>query len=99
MASVRGVFETKPFGVLAMTQAVLPHFRARRNGVVVSLTSSATLAPMPMVAVYTASKAAIEGFTASLAFELNAFNVGMKLVEPGYAPSTRFTSNTGSRKG
>jgi NAD(P)-dependent dehydrogenase (short-subunit alcohol dehydrogenase family) len=40
---------------------------------------------------------AIEGFTASLAFELEAFNVKVKLVEPGYGPSTRFTSNTGTR--
>src|SRR5580765_9010520 len=36
----------------------------------------------------------IEGSTASLAFELDAFNVGVKLVERGYGPSTRFTSNT-----
>ena len=63
----------------------------------VNVTSSATLAPMPMVAVYTASKMAIEGFTASLAFELEAFNVSVKLVEPGYGPTTRFTSNTGPR--
>ncbi|MFC5578233.1 SDR family NAD(P)-dependent oxidoreductase [Lysobacter niabensis] len=52
---------------------------------------------MPLVAVYTASKTAIEGFTASLVFELETFNVGVKLVEPGYGPTTRFTSNTGSR--
>jgi NAD(P)-dependent dehydrogenase (short-subunit alcohol dehydrogenase family) len=52
---------------------------------------------MPLVAVYTASKMAIEGFTASLAFELEAFNVSVKLVEPGYGPTTRFTSNSGSR--
>ena len=61
------------------------------------MTSSATLAPMPLVAVYTASKTAIEGFTASLAFELEAFNVDVKLVEPGYGPSTRFTHNGGAR--
>jgi NAD(P)-dependent dehydrogenase (short-subunit alcohol dehydrogenase family) len=65
--------------------------------VVVNVTSSATLMPMPLVAVYTASKTAIEGFTASLAFELEAFNVRVKLVEPGYGPNTRFTSNTGPR--
>jgi NAD(P)-dependent dehydrogenase (short-subunit alcohol dehydrogenase family) len=63
----------------------------------VNVTSSATLAPMPMVAVYTASKMAIEGFTASLAFELEAFDVRVKLVEPGYGPTTRFASNTGPR--
>jgi short-subunit dehydrogenase len=97
MATMREVFETNTFGVMAMTQAVLPQFRARRSGVVVNVTSSATLAPMPLVAVYTASKMAIEGFTASLAHELGAFDVRAKLVEPGYAPTTRFTSNTGSR--
>jgi len=83
--------------VMAMTQAVLPQFRARRSGVVVNVTSSATLAPMPLVAAYTASKTAIEGFTASLAFELQAFDVDVKLVEPGYGPSTRFTSNGSQR--
>lgn len=97
MTTVREVFETNTFGVMAMTQAVLPRFRARRSGVIVNVTSSATLAPMPLVAVYTASKTAIEGFTASLAFELEAFDVRVKLVEPGYAPTTRFAENGGPR--
>ncbi len=87
MTTVREVFETNTFGVMAMTQAVLPQFRARRSGVIVNVTSSATLAPMPLVAVYTASKMAIEGFTGSLALELEAFNVRVKLVEPGYGPT------------
>jgi NAD(P)-dependent dehydrogenase (short-subunit alcohol dehydrogenase family) len=52
---------------------------------------------MPLAAAYTASKAAIEGCTGSLAFEPESFNVRVKLVEPGYAPSTRFTSNGASR--
>ncbi|MGY2237258.1 SDR family oxidoreductase [Pseudomonas gingeri] len=97
MATTREVFETNTFGVMAMTQAVLPHMRGRRCGVIVNVTSSATLAPMPLVAVYTASKMAIEGFTASLAHELEAFDVAVKLVEPGYAPTTRFTSNGRAR--
>ncbi|MBX3206771.1 MAG: SDR family oxidoreductase [Labilithrix sp.] len=97
MSIVREVFETNTFGVMAMTQAVVPQFRARRSGLVINVTSSATLAPMPMVALYTASKMAIEGFTASLAFELGIFGVRAKLVEPGYGPTTRFTSNSGSR--
>ncbi len=97
LLTTREVFETNTFGVMAMTQAVLPQFRTRKSGVVINVTSSATLAPMPLVAVYTASKTAIEGFTASLAFELEAFNVTVKLVEPGYAPSTRFTENGGAR--
>lgn len=97
MATVRELFETNTFGVMAMTQAVLPQLRARRSGVVVNVTSSVPLAPMPLAAAYTASKMAIEGFTGSLAHELEAFNVRVKLVEPGYGPTTRFTSNGGSR--
>ncbi len=97
MATVRDIFETNTFGTMAMTQAVLPQFRARRAGTVINVTSSATLAPMPLVAAYTASKTAVEGFTESLAFELEAFNVRVKLVEPGYAPSTRFTANGAQR--
>lgn len=97
MSKARQVFETNTFGVIAMTQAVVPQFRARRSGVIVNVTSSATLAPMPLASVYTASKMAIEGFTGSLEHELRAFNVRVKLVEPGYGPTTRFTQNTDLR--
>jgi NAD(P)-dependent dehydrogenase (short-subunit alcohol dehydrogenase family) len=97
MTTVRELFETNTFGVMAVTQAVLPQLRARRAGVIVNVTSSATLAPMPLVAAYTASKTAVEGFTASLAFELEAFGVRVKLVEPGYGPSTGFIGNSQAR--
>ena len=97
MATVRELFETNTFGVMAMSQAVLPQMRVRMSGVLVNVTSSTTLAPMPLAAAYTASKMAIEGFTGSLAHELAAFNIQVKLVEPGYAPTTRFTANGGSR--
>src|SRR5262249_49274568 len=97
MSTVREVFETNTFGVMATTQAVLPQFRARRSGVIVNVTSSVTLASMPLAAAYTASKMAIEGFTGSLAHELAAVNIRGKLVEPGYAPPTRFTANGDAR--
>lgn len=94
MEHIRKVFETNTFGVMAMTQAVIPQFRARRSGAIVNVTSSVTLAAMPLAATYTASKMAIEGFTGSLAHELLSFGVRAKLVEPGYAPTTRFAYNT-----
>ena len=97
METIRELFETNTFGVIAMTQAVLPQFRERRAGVIVNVTSSVTLARMPLVAPYTATKMAIAGFTASLALELEDFNVKAKIVEPGYGPTTRFTSNGGQR--
>lgn len=93
MAQVRRVFEANTFGTMAMTQAVIPQMRARRSGTIVNVTSSVTLAPMPLAAAYTASKQAIEGFSGSLALELGAFGLRVRLVEPGYAPTTRFAHN------
>ncbi|MBN9023737.1 MAG: SDR family NAD(P)-dependent oxidoreductase, partial [Rhizobiales bacterium] len=69
LSNISKVFETNTFGVMAMTQAVIPQFRERRSGTIVNVTSSVTLAPMPLAAAYTASKMAIEGFTGSLAHE------------------------------
>ena len=94
MSHIRKVFDTNTFGVMSMTQAVVPLFRQQKSGVVVNVTSSVTLTPMPLAAAYTASKMAIEGFTGSLAHELAAFNIRVKLVEPGYAPTTRFGANS-----
>jgi short-subunit dehydrogenase len=79
---------------MAMCQAVIPQMRKRRSGAIVNVTSSVTLAAMPLAAAYTGSKQAIEGFTGSLAHELGHFNVRAKLVEPGYGPTTRFAQNT-----
>lgn len=93
MALVRQLFETNTIGAMAMCQAVIPQMRARRAGTIVNVTSSATLGAFPLAAAYTASKQAIEGFTGSLALELAHFGVRAKLVEPGYAPTTRFGAN------
>ena len=97
MAHVRKIFATNTFGVMAMCQAIIPQMRDRRSGVIVNVTSSVTLAAMPLAAAYTASKQAIEGFTGSLAHELEYFNVRAKLIAPGYAPTTRFAQNTDLR--
>lgn len=90
MARVREVFETNTFGVMATTQAVLPGFRERGSGVIVNVTSSVVLGHMPLTAVYKASKTAVEGFTASLALELEPFGVRAKTVEPGACLTTNF---------
>jgi NAD(P)-dependent dehydrogenase (short-subunit alcohol dehydrogenase family) len=94
MSHVRKLFETNTLGVMAMTQAMLPAMRLQGGGTIVNVTSSATLAPPPFAAAYTASKTAIEGFSAALAGEVAPFGIRIKLIEPGYAPTTRFTANT-----
>ena len=93
MEMARELFETNTFGTIALTQAVLPQFRARRAGVVVNVTSSVTLKPLPLVSVYRASKAAVNAFTESMAVELEPCGVRVHLVLPGRAPSTRFGDN------
>jgi NAD(P)-dependent dehydrogenase (short-subunit alcohol dehydrogenase family) len=95
---IRQVFETNTFGVMAVTRAVVSHMRERGSGTIVNVTSSVGIAPMPLVAVYTASKYAIEGFSESLAYELGTFGVRVKIVEPGLAPSTHFAANSDGRR-
>ncbi len=97
METVRALFETNTFGTMAMTQAVLPQFRQRKAGVIVNVTSSVTLKSLPLLSVYTASKAAVNAFTESLALELQQFNVRVRLVLPGRAPQTRFGENARAR--
>jgi len=96
MATVREIFETNTFGTMALTQAVLPQFRERKAGVIVNVTSSVTLTPLPLLSVYTASKSAVTAFTQSLAFELEQFNIRVALIEPGRSP-TRFSENAKPR--
>ncbi|GLU35455.1 SDR family oxidoreductase [Trinickia caryophylli] len=97
MEVAREVFETNTLGTIAVTQAVLPQFRQRKAGVVVNVTSSVTLRSLPLLSVYTASKAAVNAFTESLALELAAFDVRARLVLPGRAPETRFGENAQPR--
>lgn len=97
VATARDIFEANTFGTMAMTQAVLPQFRERKSGVVINVTSSVTLKPLPLLSVYTASKAALNAFTESLALELLQFNVRAHLVLPGRSPTTRFGENARAR--
>ncbi|KPC52596.1 SDR family oxidoreductase [Amantichitinum ursilacus] len=94
---VRDIFETNTIGTIAMTQAVLPQFRERQSGVVINVTSSVTLKSLPLLAVYTGSKAAVNAFTESLALELKPFNIRAHLVLPGRAPETSFGQNAQRR--
>jgi len=70
---------------------------APRPGVIVNVTSSVTLLPLPLLSVYTASKAAVNGFSDVLALELEPFGIRVRTVLPGRAPHTRFGDNARSR--
>ncbi|GHC56718.1 SDR family oxidoreductase [Neogemmobacter tilapiae] len=93
MGVVRDIFETNTFGTMALTQAFLPQFREKGAGVIVNVTSSVTLLPLNLLAVYTASKAAVNAFTECLALEIAGFGLRTHVVLPGRAPDTRFGEN------
>lgn len=91
--TVRRVFETNTFGTFEMIRAVLPQMREREAGVIVNVSSSVTLKPLPLLPVYTASKAAVNAFTECLALELEPLGIRTRLVLPGRAPGTSFGTN------
>jgi len=79
----RRVMETNFWGVLALTRALLPAFRAQRSGRILIVSSNSAYAGEPANAIYVASKWAIEGWAESLAYEVSPFGIGVVLVEPG----------------
>lgn len=90
---LRKQFDVNVFGVMAVTQAILPHFREHRSGSIVNVSSMGGRVTFPLYSVYHATKWAIEGFSESLQFELEPFNIRVKLIEPG-AIQTDFYSRS-----
>ena len=83
----RKQFETNVFGVIRVTQAVLPRMRERRQGRIVMMSSVSGLVTGPMQSAYSASKHALEAMSNALRHELHPFNVRTILIEPGYIMS------------
>lgn len=92
--TIRGVFETNVFGMMNVMQAVIPHLRNHGGGTIINISSGVGLAAVPLLALYTATKHAVEGLSESLSYELESQNILVKLVEPGAMRTTSFTSNT-----
>jgi NAD(P)-dependent dehydrogenase (short-subunit alcohol dehydrogenase family) len=82
-SDLRRVMETNFFGVLALTRALLPTFRAQTRGRIVIVSSEAAFIGQPTNSIYCASKWAIEGWAEAIAYELEPFGIDIILVEPG----------------
>jgi NAD(P)-dependent dehydrogenase (short-subunit alcohol dehydrogenase family) len=80
---IRRQFDVNVIGLLAVTRAVLPHFRARRSGVVVNVSSIGGRITFPLGTLYHGSKFAVEGLSEALHYELEPLGVRVKIVEPG----------------
>jgi len=74
---------TNLLGVLRVTQAFIPHFREKRNGVFISTTSMGGLLAFPLHSLYHATKFGVEGWSESMSFELGLHNIKIKTVAPG----------------
>ncbi|MGW0828011.1 SDR family oxidoreductase [Streptomyces sp. NPDC002845] len=86
-AEARDQFETNFYGVLWVTQAVLPLLRAQGGGHIVQVTSVGGVLAFPSLGVYHASKWAVEGLSESLAAEVAGQNIKVTMVEPGPYPT------------
>jgi len=88
----RALFETNVFGAIRMTRAVLPHMREQGSGRIINVSSVLGFLPAPFMALYAATKHAIEGYSESLDHEVRDHGVRVLLVEPGYT-KTSFDAN------
>jgi NAD(P)-dependent dehydrogenase (short-subunit alcohol dehydrogenase family) len=84
LEDLRKQFETNLFGVLRVTQAVLPHMRERKRGRILMMSSVAGIITPPTYGAYSSSKHALEGLTNALRLEMYPFGVEVILIEPGY---------------
>ena len=91
-AQARALFDVNVFGVLRVTNAVLPPMRRQMKGTVVNVSSVLGLISAPYSALYAATKHAIEGYSESLDHELRTFGIRVVLVEPAYT-RTSFEEN------
>ncbi|MCK5019644.1 MAG: SDR family oxidoreductase [Candidatus Peribacteraceae bacterium] len=76
-------FETNVFGLMEVTHQIIPIFRQQKYGVIINLSSKAGIIGFPYYSIYSSTKWAIEGFSESLRYELEPFNIKIKLIEPG----------------
>jgi NAD(P)-dependent dehydrogenase (short-subunit alcohol dehydrogenase family) len=84
MEDWRRQFETNFFGVVRVTQAVLPHMRTRRRGRILMMSSVSGLVTPPTHGPYSSTKHALEGLSNALRHEMYPFGVDVVLIEPGY---------------
>jgi NAD(P)-dependent dehydrogenase (short-subunit alcohol dehydrogenase family) len=76
-------FQTNVFGLMNVTREILPYFREQKRGVIVNVASVGGRMTFPLYSIYHSTKWAVEGFSESLQYELDQFNIRIKIIEPG----------------
>lgn len=80
---IKRQFETNVFGLMEVVRAVLPHFREKRDGVIINVASIGGRITFPLYSLYHGTKWAVDGFSEALQHELVPFNIRVKVIEPG----------------
>src|SRR5881396_712166 len=88
----RAIFETNFFGIVRMTRAVVPHMRRQGAGRIINIGSVLGFLPAPYMALYAATKHAVEGYSESLDHELRTRGIRVSVIEPAYT-KTQFDAN------
>jgi NAD(P)-dependent dehydrogenase (short-subunit alcohol dehydrogenase family) len=92
LEQANAIFDTNFFGVVRMTRAVLPHMRHQGTGRIINIGSVLGFLPAPYMAIYAATKHALEGYSESLDHEVRTRGIRVSVIEPGYT-KTHFDAN------
>lgn len=91
-AQAQSIFETNFFGIVRMTRAVVPHMRRQGGGRIINIGSIFGFLPAPYMALYAATKHAVEGYSESLDHELRTMGIRVSVIEPANT-KTQFEAN------
>ncbi|MDE1726656.1 MAG: SDR family oxidoreductase [Thaumarchaeota archaeon] len=83
MSEIKAQYETNVFGLIRVTQAVLPIMREQKGGIIVNISSIGGKMAMPLSSPYIGTKFAVEGLSESIAYDLEPFGIKIILIEPG----------------
>jgi NAD(P)-dependent dehydrogenase (short-subunit alcohol dehydrogenase family) len=84
---IQNQYAVNVFGLMNVTQVVLPHMRANSSGVIINISSFGGIIGLPFGSLYNSTKFAVEGFSESLSHELAPLNIAVKIIEPGGVPT------------
>ena len=93
---IKKQFDTNVFGVMSVIREILPLFRKNKKGLIINVTSMGGKVTFPLYSLYHSSKWALEGWSESMAFELNKFGIGIKA--PGSPCSGRAHYTVGAHQ-
>jgi NAD(P)-dependent dehydrogenase (short-subunit alcohol dehydrogenase family) len=98
MEEIKSQFETNFYGLIRVTQAVLPIMRNQGSGKIVNISSGAGRFGFPTGSIYVSTKFAVEGLSESLAYEVEPFGIKIILVEPGVIKTNFFNASNTTKK-